>query len=102
MPHQEGTHTPQEPDPDRSPEQIVYFNLSRMMIKNEMTVEQANKFLDDLGLPETYRFWSHQRVTNPSTGRIYNHPIAWHNGKWENGAKEHQQDIRNVLNEGKK
>lgn len=80
------------------PEQVIFLNLGRMIFDQELTVEDANKFLDSLdGYPATARFQTSENVVDKKSGRISVHYFSWKNGDWVDSTLERQKAIRKVI-----
>lgn len=97
MPDLVQTEWPQTPDEDRTPSQVVFLNLMKLVFRGEMTVVDANKFLDELGAEPEVRFWGTQTIVNQKSGRCSVHHIKWVNGAWQNGTKDWQAEVNQTV-----
>ena len=88
---------PTEPSSATEPSVTIFLNFLKMIHRNEITVERANQELDSLdGFPAHTRFWGVHTVVDLTSGRASVHSIKWVDGGWQNGTKDHMNDIRNI------
>lgn len=85
---------PQKPDPNTPVDQIVFLNFMKMIHRGDIEVEEANRQLDLLDFDPKVRFWGSHKTYND--GRVSIHSIKWENGKWTNGSRDHQEQVRKI------
>lgn len=77
---------------------VVFVNCMRLIKQGQMTAEQANQLLDELGVPLDTRFWGCGHATDHASGRISVVYFNWINGAWKDAQAQHQREIMDDIN----
>ena len=88
-------------EPANDPDMIVFINFMRQIKAGTITAEGANKLMDEIGVAEKHRFWGAETTVNPKTGRFSTFYFTWKDGAWFDATKQNQQEILDLIKEGK-
>lgn len=81
---------PTQPDPNDPIENVIFLNMLSMVWRKQLTIEEANKQLDQIeGFPKETRFWGHA-VRIEGRGKKV-HYLKWRDGGWCCDTKERQR-----------
>ena len=81
---------PTQPDQTTPVDQVVFLNMLSMIWNGQLTIEQANKQLDQFeGFPKNMRFWG-KAVRIEGRGQKV-HYLQWVDGAWYCDTKERER-----------